>query len=120
MSNTSVSNKFPKITNYTRKISKPTTTVKRSISPTSSTSSEQETKRPNTMDYSGHDKTLTEKPVNSETPFSADQVSSINTAENNKVLQQALGPLVTEFKLLRESVNTVHTDYKDLKHVITN
>ena len=71
------------------------------------------------MDYSGHDKTPTEKPVNSETPFSADQDSSINTAENNKVLQQALGPLVTEFKLLRESVNTVHTDYKDLKHVIT-
>ena len=71
------------------------------------------------MDYSGHDKTPTEKPANSETPFSVDQDSSINTAENNKVLQQALGPLVTEFKLLRESVNTVHTDYKDLKHVIT-
>ena len=60
------------------------------------------------MDYSGHDKTPTEKPVNSETPFSVDQDSSINTAENNKVLQQALGPLVTEFKLLRESVNTVN------------
>ena len=74
MSNTSALNKFPKITNYTRKISKPTTPVKRPISPTSSTSSECETKRPNTMDYSGHDKTPSEKPVNSETPFSADQV----------------------------------------------
>ena len=39
--------------------------------------------------------------------------------ENNKTIQQVLGPLVTEFKLLRESVNTVHSDYKDLKHVIT-
>ena len=38
------------------------------------------------MDYSGHDKTPTKKPVNLETPSSADQVSSINTAENNKVL----------------------------------
>ena len=119
MSNTSALNKLPKITNYTKKISKPTTPVKRPISPTSSTSSECETKRPNTMDYSGHDKIPTGKPAISETPSSADQVSSINTAENNKVLQQALGPLVTEFKLLRESVDTVHSDYKDLKHVIT-
>ena len=71
------------------------------------------------MDYSGHDKIQTGKSAISETPLSADQVSSINTTENNKVLQQALGPLVTEFKLLRESVDTVHSDYKDLKHVIT-
>ena len=71
------------------------------------------------MDYSGHDKISTEKPVNSETPSSVDQDSSINTVENNKAIQQVLGPLVTEFKLLKESVNTVHTDYKDLKHVIT-
>ena len=76
------------------------------MSPTSSTSSEHETKRPNTMDYSGHDKIPTGKPAISETPSSADQDSSINTAENNKVLQQALGPLVTEFKLLRESVDS--------------
>ena len=86
MSNTSETNKFPKITNYTRKISKPTAPVKCPISPTSSTTSERETKRPNTMDYSGHDKILTEKHINPETPFSADQDSSINTAENNKVL----------------------------------
>ena len=118
MSNTSAFNKFPKITNYTRKISKPSTPVndrlvQQALQPVN------EKQRPNTMDYSGHDKTPTEKPVNSETPFSVDQDSSINTAENNKVLQQALGLLVTKFKLLRESVNTVHTDYKDLKHVIT-
>ena len=44
------------------------------------------------MDYSGDDKILTEKPVNSETPSSVDQDSSINTVENNKAIQQVLGP----------------------------
>ena len=71
------------------------------------------------MDNSGHDKTPTNKITNAETPTPAEQDPSTNIVENNKVLQQALGPLVAEFKLLRESVNTVHTDYKDLKQVIS-
>ena len=119
MSNTSASNKFPKITNYTRRIARSTTPVKRPISPTSTTSYARETKRPNTMDYPDHDKSSTENSANLVIPSPADQDSPINIVENNKTIQQVLGPLVTEFKLLRESVNTVHSDYKDLKHVIT-
>ena len=122
MSNISTLNKFPKITNFTRRTRKNpelTTSVKRPISPTSSTTSERESKRLNTMDNSGHDKRPTDEITNAETPTSAEQDPSINIVENNKVLQQALGPLVAEFKLLRESVNTVHTDYKDLKQVIS-
>ena len=122
MSNTSTFNKFPKITNITRRTRKnpePTTSVKRPISPTSSTTSECESKRLNTMDHSGHDKTPTDKITNAETPSPVEQDPLTNIEENNKVLHQALGPLVAKFKLLRESVNTVHTDYKDLKHVIS-
>ena len=40
-------------------------------------------------------------------------------AEKNPTLQAALGPLVKEFQLLRESVNTVHNDYTDLKKTIS-
>ena len=91
--------------------------MKRLISPMSLTTSEREPKRPNTMEHSGHDKMSTDKIANEETPSSEEQYPPTNIAENNKALQQALGPLVAEFKLLRESVNTVHTDYTDLKHV---
>ena len=41
------------------------------------------------------------------------------TVEENPTLQAALGPLVKEFQLLRESVNTVHNDYSDLKQTIS-
>ena len=41
------------------------------------------------------------------------------TVEENPTLQAALGPLVKEFQLLRESVNTVHSDYTDLKKTIS-
>ena len=71
------------------------------------------------MDNSGHDKTPTDEITNAKTPTPAEQDPSTNIVENNKVLQQALGPLVAEFKLLIKSVNTVHTDYKDLKQVIS-
>ena len=70
------------------------------------------------MEHSGHDKMSTHKIANEETPSSEEKDPPTNIAENNKALQQALGPLVAEFKLLRESVNTVHTDYTDLKHAI--
>ena len=39
-------------------------------------------------------------------------------AEDNSVLKNTLGPLITEFQLLRESVETVHHDYADLKQTI--
>ena len=42
-----------------------------------------------------------------------------STVEENPILQAALGPLVKEFQLLRESVNTVHSDYTDLKKTIS-
>ena len=122
MSNTNTFNKFQKITNFTRRTIRnpePATSVKRLISPTSSTTSERESKRPNTMEHSGHDKMSTDKIANEETPSSEEQDPPTNIAENNKALQQALGPLVAEFKLLRESVNTVHTDYTDLKQAIS-
>ena len=40
-------------------------------------------------------------------------------ADENPTLQAALGPLVKEFQLLRESVNTVHNDYTDLIKTIS-
>ena len=42
-----------------------------------------------------------------------------STVEENPTLQAALGPLVKEFQLLRESVDTVHNDYMDLKQTIS-
>ena len=49
---------------------------------------------------------------------STSNLSSIMEAEDNSVLKNALGPLITEFRLLRESVETVHHDYADLKQTI--
>ena len=45
--------------------------------------------------------------------------STINPESTNPSLQAALGPLVKGFQLLRESVDTVHDDYKDLKLTIS-
>ena len=42
-----------------------------------------------------------------------------STTEENPTLQAVLGPLVKEFQLLRESVDTVHNDYTDLKQTIS-
>ena len=50
---------------------------------------------------------------------SSDNLHSLESVEENSILKQALGPLITEFRLLRESVNTVHQDYADLKHTIS-
>ena len=41
------------------------------------------------------------------------------TLEENAVLTNTLGPLISEFKLLQESVDTVHQDYADLKRTIS-
>ena len=42
----------------------------------------------------------------------------INVAKN-VALQNALGPLINEIRSLKESVDTVHTDYADLKQTIS-
>ena len=48
----------------------------------------------------------------------AAELDSITSAAENASLQKALGPLITEFHHLRESVDTVHADYTDLKQTI--
>ena len=45
--------------------------------------------------------------------------SFIAEAEDNSVLKNVLGPLINEFQLFRESVETVHHDYADLKQAIS-
>ena len=58
---------------------------------------------------------------NLETNQSTEDSSSTSNKEptiENPVLQDALGPLVKEFQLLWESVNSVHNDYSDLKKTI--
>ena len=40
-------------------------------------------------------------------------------AENNSTLQAALGPLIKEFQLLMESVDTIQSNYTDLKMTIS-
>ena len=42
----------------------------------------------------------------------------ITSVEENASLQKALGPLITEFHHLRESVDTVHADYANPKQAI--
>ena len=48
-------------------------------------------------------------------PIEHDPIAS---AAENASLQKALGPLITEFHGLRESVDTMHADYTDLKQTI--
>ena len=45
--------------------------------------------------------------------------SFIAEAEDNSVLKNTLGPIITKFQLLRELVETVHHDYADLKQTIS-
>ena len=46
------------------------------------------------------------------------KLDPIASAAENASLQKALGPLITEFHRLRESVDTMHADYADLKQTI--
>ena len=48
----------------------------------------------------------------------SDKTHDRSNLEENEALKNALGPLINEFKLLRESVDTVHADYADLKQTI--
>ena len=58
-------------------------------------------------------------PTMSTDKSSSDNLHSLEGVEETSILKQALGPLITEFRLLRESVNSVHQDYADLKHMIS-
>ena len=109
--NSSEQNK--KITNF---ISKPNSStqgnsLKRLISPSSTTINEREPKRTN-LESNPNSPTMS----NQETPHNNPGLDSI---EENTTIKQALGPLINEFRLLRESVETVHQDYADLKQTIS-
>ena len=105
--------KFKKITNFTTKLSKdthPKKSTKRPISPSSDSLSDREVKRQN-MD----------KIIQKSTSMANNDITQdiIKADSDNASLTQALGPLINEFKLLRESVDTVHHDYTDLKLTIS-
>ena len=85
---------------------------KRPISPSSMSSYERVSKRQITENNLNLPTMSTDKST-------SDHVHSLEGVEDNMILKQALGPLITEFRLLRESVNTVHQDYADLKHMIS-
>ena len=58
-------------------------------------------------------------PITMEGSESKQTDEPIANVESSSTLQAALGLLIKEFQLLRESVDTVHTDYKDLKETIS-
>ena len=102
-----------KITNF---ISKPNSStqgnsLKCPISPSSTTINEREPKRTN-LESNPNSPTMSNK----ETPHNNPGLDSI---KENTTIKQALGPLINEFRLLRESVETVHQDYADLKQTIS-
>ena len=86
--------------------------LKRPISPSSSSSSERESKRQTKANNTNDINMPIDKP-------SSNDLHSLDRIEGNASLTQALGPLITEFRLLRESVDTVHHDYADLKQTIS-
>ena len=114
MPNTNLCKRNQKITNFTTKINKnpDKNPLKRPISRSSSSSNERDSKRQikeNNLDL----------PTMSIDKPSSHNLCSLKSVEENALLKQALGPLITEFRLLRESVNTIHQDYADLKHTIS-
>ena len=114
MPNTNLCERNQKITNFTTKINRnpDKNPLKRPISPSSTSSNERDSKR--------HIKENNLKlPTMSTNKPSSDNLHSLENVEENSILKQALDPLITEFRLLRESVNTIHQDYADLKHTIS-
>ena len=108
MPNTSERNQ--KITNFISKSNSNSqgNVLKRPISPSSSDPSERKIKRSNI-----------EISPNSPTMSTHQSIQGLDGTESNTTLNQALGPLISEFRLLRESVETVHQDYADLKQTIS-
>ena len=111
MPNTNLCERNQKITNFTTKINKKPdkNPLKRPISPSSTSSNERDSKRQIKENNLDLPTMSTDKP-------SSDNLHSLEGVGENSILKQALGPLITEFRLLRESVNTIHQDYADLKH----
>ena len=105
--------KYKKITEYTTVIAKNSHTSnprKRAICETSPSFSLPKVKRFNMENASE-----VKMPEN----FKVDETDPINIATENTSLSNALGPLISEFRHLRESVDTVHADYADLKVTIS-
>ena len=99
-----------KITNF---ISKPNSnsqgnSLKHPISPSSNTINVRESKRTNI-----------ETNPNSFTMSTQQTTQGLDNIKENTTIKQALDPLISEFRLLRESVETVHQDYADLKQTIS-
>ena len=114
MPNTNLCDKNQKITNFTTRINKNPAKIpqKRLISPSSTSSNERVSKRQITESNFNLPTMSTDKSA-------SDNLHSLDGVEDNTILKQVLGPLITKFRLLRESVNTVHQDYADLKHTIS-
>ena len=114
--------KNKKITDYTKKISNLKSADK------TDTPTKVSQKRPISPDQSAMEKrsnqpkrdiACTKMNDASKSSLSAKSPDSIELMENYVVLNNALGPLISEFQLLRESVNAVHVDYADLKQTIS-
>ena len=114
MPNTNLCERNQKITNFTTKLNKnpDKNTLKRPISPSSTSSNERVSKRQIKENNLNLPNMSTDK-------SSSDNLHSLEGVEVNSILKQALGSLITKFMLLRESVNTVHQNYADLKHTIS-
>ena len=114
MPNTNLCDKYQNITNFTTKINKhpAKNPQKRPISPSSTSNNKRVSKRQIT-------ESNLNLPTMSTDKFVSDNLHSLEGVEDNTILKQALDPLITKFRLLRESVNTVHQDYADLKHMIS-
>ena len=105
--------KYKKITEYTQVIAKDSHTPnsqKRTIGNISPSSSLPKVKCIN-MENTSEVKV----PKNSK----VDETDPINIAAENTSLSNALGPLICKFHCLRESVDTVHADYADLRETIS-
>ena len=108
MPNTSERNQ--KITNFISKSNSNSqgNVLKCPISPSSSDPSERKIKRSN-IEINPYSPTMS----------THQSIQGLDGTESNTTLNQALGPLISEFRLLRESVETVHQDYADLKQTIS-
>ena len=112
MSTTSSKDRNKKITNFTMKLTQniqKKTSIKRPISPTSDNINEKEAKL-QLIDHTPLNINMANNSINQ------NNLEPTKLDEENTMLSQALGPLISEFKLLQESVDTVHQDYADLKN----
>ena len=105
--------KYKKITEHTTVIAKNSHTPnprKRAIGETSPSFTLPKVKR-----FNMENTNETKMPENSK----VDEIDPITTTAENTSLSNALGPLISKFHHLRESVDTVHADYADLKIAIS-